>query len=103
MPEPLEILIEGTPNPHAVKFTLNRTVATTGETYRLPAAPPGPAQAGGDPAGVAAPWAKALLGIPGVVGVYGVNNFISLNKKPEVEWDAIIPKAEAGLKQVYGP
>ena len=91
MPEPLEIIVEGTPNPNAVKFTLNRTVATTGETYR------------GDPSSAAAPWAKALLSIPGVLGVFGINNFISLNKKPEVEWDAIIPKAEEELKQVYGP
>ena len=89
MPEPLEIIVEETPNPNAIKFTLNRTVATKGETYR------------GDPAGVTAPWAKALLGIPGVVGVFGINNFISLNKKPDVEWDAIIPKAEEELKKVF--
>ena len=91
MPEALELVVSGTPNPHAVKFTLNRTVATKGETYR------------GDLSAVPAPWAKALLSIPGIVGVYGVNNFISMNKQPDVEWDAILPQAQAALKQLYGP
>ena len=91
MPEPLEILVGGTPNPHAVKVTLNRTVASKGETYR------------GDPAAVSAPWAKALLGIPGVVEVFGLNNFISVKKTPDADWEAIIPKAEAGLREAYGP
>ena len=89
MPDPLEIVVDGTPNPNAVKFTLNRIVATTGETYR------------GDPATVAAPWAKALLSIPGVVGVFGINNFISVNKTPDADWDVIVPKAEAALKTVF--
>lgn len=90
MPEPLEILVGGTPNPNAVKFTLNRTVTTKGETYR------------GDPSAIGAPWAKALLSIPGVVGVFGINNFISVNKTPEASWEAIIPKAQEALRQVWG-
>jgi len=89
MPEPLEILVGGTPNPNAVKFTLNRTVAAKGETYR------------GDPSAIAAPWAKALLSIPGIVGVFGINNFISVNKTPEASWEAIIPKAQEALRQVW--
>ncbi len=89
MAEALEIQIDATPNPHALKFTLNRTVATKGETYR------------GDPASVPAPWAKALLSIPGIVGVYGINNFISMNKKPDVEWDVIIPQAEETLRRAF--
>ena len=87
MPERLTIAVDPTPNPHAMKFTLNRTVAAKGETYRDPAA--------------AAPWAKALLTIPGVLGVYGVNTFISVNKRPDVEWAAIVPQAEAALRQVF--
>lgn len=91
MAEPLKILVGETPNPNAVKLTLNRTVASSGETYR------------GDPAAVSAPWAKALLGIPGVVGVFGINNFISVNKQPDADWEAIIPNAETALRQVFGP
>ena len=89
MPGSLDIIVGGTPNPNAVKLTLNRTVATKGETYR------------GDPSVITAPWAKALLSIPGIVGVFGINNFISVNKTPEASWEAIIPKAQEALKQVW--
>ena len=89
MSEPLEILVEGTPNPHALKFTLNRVVSEQGKTYR------------GDPASVDAPWAKALLSVPGIVGVYGINQFISVSKRPEATWDEIVPQAEAGLRRAF--
>ncbi|MBI2884923.1 MAG: NifU N-terminal domain-containing protein [Candidatus Omnitrophica bacterium] len=89
MPEPVDIAVSPTPNPHAMKFTLNRTVAAKGETYR------------GDPAAVPAAWAKALLAIPGIVGVYGVNNFISANKTPDASWDDILPKAESALRRAF--
>jgi len=89
MAEPLSIVVEPTPNPNALKLTLNRVVATKGETYR------------GDPAAAAAPWAKALLGIPGVLGVYGINNFISMNKTPDAQWQVIVPQAESALRQVF--
>ncbi len=89
MSEALEIVVDATPNPHAMKFTLNRTVATTGETYR------------GDPASVPAPWAKALLSVPGIVGVYGVNRFISVSKQPDAAWDDIVPQAEVAIRRVF--
>ncbi|HAM40919.1 MAG TPA: scaffolding protein [Candidatus Omnitrophica bacterium] len=89
MPASLEIVVSGTPNPHAIKFTLNRMVSEQGKTYR------------GDPNAADAPWAKALLSIPGIVGVYGINNFISMNKQSDVAWDAIIPKAEDALRRVF--
>lgn len=89
MSESLEIHISPTPNPHAMKVTLNRVVTAQGKTYR-------------DAAGADTPWAKALLSIPGVVGVYAVNNFISVNKRPDIAWDAIVPQAEAALRQAFG-
>lgn len=89
MPEPLTITVDPTPNPHAVKFTLNRTVAQKGETYR------------GDPATVPSPWAKALLQIPGLVGVYGINNFISVNKTPDATWEEILPRAQEALTEIF--
>jgi hypothetical protein len=87
MPEPVTVAVDPTPNPNALKFTLNRVVAAKGETYRE--------------ASTAAPWAAALLQIPGVLGVYGVNNFISVNKSPEANWQAIVPEAEAALRRVF--
>ena len=90
MPDALTITASQTPNPHALKLTLNRTVAQQGETYR------------GDPAAAGAPWAAALLRIPGVLGVYGVNSFISISKDANASWDAIVPQAEAALRRVFG-
>ena len=55
--------------------------------------------------GVGAPadaaWAQALLSVTGVVAVYGVNNFISINKQPDASWDTIVPEAEAALQQAF--
>ena len=89
MGEPLEVMMEGTPNPNAVKFTLNRTISSQGKTYR-------------DAAQADTPWAKQLLGIAGVVQVFAVNNFISITKSPDATWDAIAPRAEEVLKGVLG-
>ena len=87
MAEPLSIQADSTPNPNAIKLTLNRTVATTGQTFR------------GDPTAISVPWAKALLSVPGVIGVFGLNTFITVNKSPEAQWDLLLPQLEAALKQ----
>ena len=105
MAESLEIMVEGTPNPNAVKFTLNRTVAAQGKTYRDAATADSPSfgktQDGGLSEVERPPWAKALLSIPGVVQVFAVNNFVSVTKTPDADWEAIIPQAEQGLKQAF--
>ena len=86
---PLELNAQGTPNPHALKLTLNRIITKEGKTYR-------------DAATADEAWAKALLAIPGVIALYAVNNFISVNKKPDATWESILPQAEAALKQALG-
>ena len=104
MGEALEIAVQATPNPNAAKFTLNRVVAAQGTTYRLPAAPTGEstgtAQAG-DAASAEAAWAQQLLGIPGVVQVFAINNFVSVNKAPDAAWDAIVPHVERVLQEAF--
>ena len=84
--------MQATPNPNAAKFTLNRTVSAQGKTYRLQA---------GDTLGDETAWAKQLLGIPGVVQVFAVNNFISVNKAPEASWEGIVPQVERVLQQAF--
>ena len=71
----LKITIEDTPNPHAMKFTLNREL-TDGDIRSFP----DPAAAGNDP------LATALFGLPGVTNVMYVNDFVTVNKKPSVRW-----------------
>ena len=88
MPEPLEITVQGTPNPNAAKFMLNRIVATQGKTYR-------------EVASAETEWAKQLLGIAGVTQVFALNNFISVNKAPEADWNAIGPQVEQILRQAF--
>ena len=99
MPEPLDITVQGTPNPNAAKFTLNRVVAAQGRTYRLPAAT-GAAQAG-DVAGAEHEWARQLLGIAGVTQVFAINNFISVTKTDDADWNAIGPQVEQILHRAF--
>jgi len=88
MAEPLEIVAQGTPNPNAAKFTLNRVVAVQGTTYR-------------DPATADVEWAKCLLTIPGVTQVFAINNFVSVNKRPEADWNVIGPQVERVLRETF--
>ena len=84
----LDVQMQGTPNPNAAKFSLNRVVASQGATYR-------------DAASAPADWAKRILEIPGVVQVFAVNNFISVTKRPEADWGAIATDVERILRQAF--
>ena len=88
MTEPLEIVAQGTPNPNAAKFTLNRVVAAQGSTYR-------------DAANADTDWAKQLLGVAGVTQVFALNNFIAVTKTPDADWSVIGPQVEAILHQAF--
>ena len=88
MGEAVEVTVQGTPNPNAAKFTLNRVVATQGTTYR-------------DASSAEADWAKKLLAIAGVTQVFAVNNFVSVTKRPEVAWETIGPQVEQVLKEAF--
>ena len=88
MSEPLSIGVQGTPNPNAAKYTLNRVIAAQGKTYR-------------DPAAADTEWAKQLLAIPGVTQVFAINNFISINKTAEADWNVIGPQVERVLHSVF--
>lgn len=88
MADPLEISMQGTPNPNAAKFTLNRVVAAQGKTYR-------------DPAADGPEWAKRLLGVAGVTQVFAVNNFISVSKTPEADWGVIGSRIEGILREAF--
>ena len=88
MTDPLQISTPATPNPNAVKFTLNRLVAASGATYR-------------DAAAAQAAWAKELLGISGVTQVFAISNFISVTKQAEAEWEAILPQATQILERSF--
>jgi len=88
MPDALEITAQGTPNPNAAKFVLNRTLAAQGRTYR-------------DPSAAEAEWVKQLLAIAGVTQVFVLNDFVSVTKAPQAQWAVISPAVEQILRQAF--
>ena len=75
----VEIAVEPTPNPHAMKFTLNQTVATKGISVAS------------RQSATIYPLAQKLFAIPGIKSLYMMNNFISVTKEPSASWETLTP------------
>ena len=86
MADSLELSIQATPNPNAIKFTFNRVLTTQGKTYR-------------DAASADVEWVKRLLGIPGITQVFVLNNFLSIMKQSEADWNDLGPQIERVLRE----
>ena len=43
------------------------------------------------------PWAERMFGIPGVVSLFGMRDFLTVTKAPAADWNVIVPKAVAIL------
>ena len=82
--------VQPTPNPNALKFTLDRP-STDGapQTFASAEAAAGHAVA------------EALFAIEGVVNVFMTANFISINKAPGAAWEAIVPAATDAITKGY--
>lgn len=79
-----------TPNPNSIRVGLAQPMFPKAMTFKSAADAEGNA------------IAKDLLGIPGVVQVFMLNNFISVNKEPGADWAKIEPKvAEILLKNLH--
>jgi hypothetical protein len=84
---PIEVWAEPTPNPNALKFTLNRTVTEgRSKTYASPEA------------AEASPLAKQLFQIAGVKSLFFLNNFITVTRQPGAEWAAISRQVEERIR-----
>ena len=79
---------QATPNPNAVKFSLNRVVSPQAKTWR-------------DAATADTAWAKQILAIPGVTQVFSINDFVSVSKAPGAAWDDIAPAVQQVLLQAF--
>ena len=87
MTAPIEVWAEPTPNPNALKFTLNRTVAEgRSKTYASPEA------------AEASPLAKQLFQIAGVKSLFFLNNFITVTRQPGADWAAISGQVEERIR-----
>jgi len=81
---------EGTPNPNAVKFSLDRLATDKrSETFR----------AGSDPAD--SPLGARIFALDGVTNVFLTANFVSVTKEPDVDWDELLPAVVAEIEAFY--
>jgi len=86
----LPFSIGATPNPNSIRVGLSAPLFPVAKTYRTSSEAEGNA------------LAQALIAIPGVVQVFMLNNFISVNKDPGAEWAKIEPKvAEVLMKNLH--
>ncbi len=74
-----------TPNPNAMKFTLDVKVPQMVN-----------AQSSATAAGQ--PLAEALFEIDGVVGVFATGDFVTVSKAPDADWATITPAAVETLR-----
>jgi scaffold Nfu/NifU family protein len=80
-----------TPNPNSIRVGLSQPMFPKALTFKSAGEAEGNALATG------------LLGIAGVVQVFMLNNFISINKDPAADWGKIEPKvAEILMKNLNG-
>jgi hypothetical protein len=69
-----------TPNPNAMKFTLDVTLSERIDTTR------------GE--GTDSEFAQAMLEVDGVASVFGINDFVTITREPDADWDAIVCAVE---------
>ena len=75
------VSIETTPNPNSMKLNLSETLATT-RTYTTTEKASAP------------PIVQQLLQIEGVISIFGTASFLTLNRNPRVDWQAILASAQ---------
>jgi hypothetical protein len=79
---PRTVTPQPTPNPNAIRFAVGGNAF--GDKSR---SFPNAASAAG------APWAERLFGLPGVVGLFAVKDFVTITKAPAADWHGIVPRA----------
>ena len=84
----LAIQVEGTPNPNAAKFVLERSaLGSEGRTFFDRTA------ATGDP------LAERLFRVAGVRALFMVENFITVTKADDVAWDEIVEEILCAIRK----
>jgi Scaffold protein Nfu/NifU N terminal len=81
-----------TPNPNAMKFTLDRRVVEgkSSKTFN------NSQSASGDPI------AERLFALNGVNSVFMVEDFVTVTKDNSADWDTLTPRVIAVLEEVLG-
>jgi hypothetical protein len=87
----IEVVPELTPNPNALKFTLDRpSVEGRSQTFRE----------GSDPAD--SPLGARIFALDGVTNVFMVANFVSVTKEDGVPWEELAPQVIGELEAHFG-
>jgi hypothetical protein len=87
----VDVTPEGTPNPNAVKFSLDRPATERrSETFR----------AGSDPAD--SPLGARIFALDGVTNVFLTSNFVSVTKEDGVDWDELVPQVVDAIQAHFG-
>ncbi len=75
-----------TPNPNAMKFTLDVKLPATMNFANAAAAEGNP-------------FAAAVFGVEGVAALFGVNDFVTVTRRPGADWDTIIEGVKAAAAE----
>lgn len=82
-----DVFPESTPNPAAIKFTLDRQ-ATEGRSQTF--------REGSDPD--VSPLGARIFGLGGVTNVFLTSNFVSVTKDDSTDWDQLVPAVIETIK-----
>jgi len=83
---------ERTPNPNSIKWVLGRPVVEGAASAQFDAAP----------SSTISPLAARLFAIEGVTGVFLASNFVTVTKRPEVEWTDLAQPIVDAIKACLG-
>lgn len=79
----MPVQVQSTPNPNALKFVLPRP------RFDRPMSFPSAAAA------AAHPLAAAIFALDGVYNVFMVQDFVTVNKRPEIAWSVLTPQIQS--------
>lgn len=88
---PVTVTPQPTPNPNAMKYTLDRSL-TTGKSKTFSSI----AEAAADP------LALRLFRIDGIKTVFFLNDFITITKNLSAQWEEITPNIQSALQEFFG-
>ena len=74
------------PNPNALRFGLDVTLA---DSMNVPSADAAKGNS----------FAEAVFAAPGVASIFGVNDFVTITRKPGADWDPIIAAVQEAAAQ----
>lgn len=83
----MAVEVERTPNPNALKFSVDEPVGGPGTVVK-----------GAEPE---EDWLAGLVAIEGVAGVFFTADFVTISKTPDASWDLITPEATAILESRF--